>query len=301
MIPPSARLRRALHLRSETLVRRIILSNPDLPNLVRSADLDNNATTSLHLCARLGLPQIAEFLLDQGHEEEGISRTLDGLTAMMVAAAAGGNEDDEVAVRRVQVGLLLIERFPDAVAIRDKLGMDVFSHAAKHGTDALLITLLSNPPPASLLPDPTSTYTTHPLLAVQDSALNTPLHHASAFGHLKTLRLLISAGADHAARNAYQWTPVDYSATVAAEVYLKGLVREREQLLMQRLQRRESPSSGGLSRSPIARLRGGSDEKARGPAPRGAGAVRLVRSDTSGTEEEEQVATVFRNRARAQT
>lgn len=88
---------------------------------------------------------------------------------------------------------------------------------------------------------------------------------------------------------------------MAAEVYLKGLIREREQLLMQRMQKREAHSSGGVSRSPAARLRGGSDEKARGQALRGAGAVRLVRSDTSGTEEEEQAASVFRSRARAQT
>lgn len=167
--------------------------------------------------------------------------------------------------------------------------------------------MLSNPPPPSLLSASHTTHTTHPLLSAQDAALNTPLHHASAFGHLKTLRLLISAGADHAARNAYKWTPIDYSATVAAEVYLRGLVRERDQLLMQRQSPgrqapgRQSPSFGpGVAQSPFARMRGGSDEKGR--VQRGVGNVRLVRSDTSGTEEDEgEERSVFRTRGRAQT
>lgn len=127
MIPPSVRLRRALHLRSPSLVQRIILANPQNPHLIRSVDLDNNATTSLHIAAQLGLPQIAEFLLDHGHEDEGISRSLDGMTALMVAAAAGGNEDDGVARGRIEVGKMLIQRFPESVAIRDKQGMDVVS------------------------------------------------------------------------------------------------------------------------------------------------------------------------------
>lgn len=57
---------------------------------------------------------------------------------------------------------------------------------------------------------------------------NTPLHHASASGSLKALRILLSAGADPLAKNAYDWTPLAYSQTVAAEVYLKNLVAEFE-------------------------------------------------------------------------
>lgn len=57
---------------------------------------------------------------------------------------------------------------------------------------------------------------------------NTPLHHASASGSLKALRLLLSVGANPLAKNLSDWTPLAYSQTVAAEVYFKNLVAEFE-------------------------------------------------------------------------
>ena len=69
-------------------------------------------------------------------------------------------------------------------------------------------------------------------LASTDTSGNTPLHYASAYGQLKSIRSLLEHGADASARNAWSWTPVSYSASVQAEVYFKGLVnaaeRERE-------------------------------------------------------------------------
>jgi len=62
----------------------------------------------------------------------------------------------------------------------------------------------------------------------RDNHGDTPLHHASASGSLKALRILLSAGADPTAKNAYDWTPLAYSQTVAAEVYFKNLVTELE-------------------------------------------------------------------------
>ena len=83
-----------------------------------------------------------------------------------------------------------------------------------HGTVDLIPLLLSNVPPAS----PTA----------YDNDGNTALHHASAAGELKSLRLLLQAGAAPFAQNAYSWTPIAYSSTVAAEVYFKNLVAEFE-------------------------------------------------------------------------
>lgn len=65
-------------------------------------------------------------------------------------------------------------------------------------------------------------------LSDTDNAHNTALHHASAAGELKTVRLLIVAGADDKALNAAGWSALAYSASVAAEVYLRRLVQERE-------------------------------------------------------------------------
>ncbi|KAI9653282.1 MAG: hypothetical protein M1831_006117 [Alyxoria varia] len=296
-ITPSTRLRRALHLRSLPLVQRIILSNPQTPELVRNPDFSENNETSLHLAAKHGLPEVAAFLVHHGHEKDGISRTEDGQTPLMVAAAAGSEEDDPTTLGRIEVGRLLIERFPEYVNIRDKQGLNAFSHAARSGTDALIVLLLSRPPPPPPVYDTESVDDhagkvstanhanangAHPLLRSLDKNRNTPLHHASAFGHLKTVKILISAGADDTAKNEDKWTPEAYSSSVAAEVYYRGLIKERDQSFQQR--------------QGAARLRGTSDEKTRQVKP----GIRMVRSGEGENDEMEQTE-IIRRRARART
>ena len=297
MIPPSTRLRRAIHLRSLPLVTRILSSHPADDVLLRNADFTDDANTSLHLCALLGLPEIASYLLELGHEYNSISRSTAGITPLMVACQAGGDEDDSVVAGRIAVGRMLLEQLPEHACVRDRDGMDAFSHAAASGTNPLLLLMLSQPlhdfaleaiqdygmyppwfpqrpeldkdaprPPFSATPrtdiqsniqtfspappsttlSMTTTTGAHPLLSIRDLQGNTPLHHASSNGQLKTLRLLIAAGADHGARNAQTWTPIDYSASVTAEVYFRQLVKE--QLAKQGITTgRQSPSSGGRS------------------------------------------------------
>lgn len=225
-IPPSTRLRRAINARSASLVDRILSANPDSRTLLRNHDPDNNSNTSLHLAALLGLADIAAYLLDKGHESDGISRNLESQTPLMLAAAAGSEEQDGVVRGRVEVAKMLIERCPEGIYAQDKAGMNAFLIAAKHGTLPLLQLMLGLPPPVE------SIYTAHgspsDWLACADHEVNTPLHHASATGELKTVRLLVAAGANDKATNAAGWTPLAYSASVAAEVYLRRLVQERE-------------------------------------------------------------------------
>lgn len=57
---------------------------------------------------------------------------------------------------------------------------------------------------------------------------DTPLHHASAFGSLKALRILLEYGAFPLATNALDWTPLAYSRTVAVNVYFQKLIAEYE-------------------------------------------------------------------------
>jgi hypothetical protein len=66
------------------------------------------------------------------------------------------------------------------------------------------------------------------ILSNADVSGNTALHHASAAGELKALRMLLQYGANPLACNAYSWTPVHYSATPAAEAYFKTLIIEFE-------------------------------------------------------------------------
>jgi hypothetical protein len=66
------------------------------------------------------------------------------------------------------------------------------------------------------------------ILTNSDISGNTALHHASAAGELKALRMLLQYGANPLASNAYSWHPVHYSATSAAEAYFKTLIIDVE-------------------------------------------------------------------------
>ena len=64
------------------------------------------------------------------------------------------------------------------------------------------------------------------LVQSRDALGNTALHHASASGNLKVIRALILAGSDPLAKNNSGWQPQEYSVSIQAEVYYKGLVSE---------------------------------------------------------------------------
>lgn len=243
MIDPSTRLRRAIHLSSLPLVQRILNHNP---HLLRNPDFSDHAHTSLHLAATLGSVPITHHLLSLGHESDGPSRSTTGLTPLMLAASS----DTPAATA---VARLLLAHDPSCVWLQDGAGLDAFAHAARAGATALLGALLAASLPPPFLEQRAS------LVQGRDVVQNTPLHHASAAGQLKALRLLVGAGADAEVRNAARWSALDYSATVAAEVYLRGLVRERDAKVV-----------GGT----VGRERGGSDERRAGVR----GGVRLVRS-----------------------
>lgn len=127
----------------------------------------------------------------------------------------------------------------------------------------------------------------HPLLLTTDAAGNTPLHHASAFGHLKVARLLIDAGLSAATRNAAGWTPIEYSATVAAEVYLRNLMREQQVGAGARAPSRAA--NGGLGAVGRNATGGGQGYLSSAGKTTGKPAVRVVEShsDRSGDSEDE--------------
>lgn len=391
IMTPNTRLRRALHRRSTPLISRILRANPSSPSLLRNPDPSDKGNTSLHLAALLGLPDAASLLIAAGHESDGVSRNVDGLTPLMLAASAGpAADDDATAAARVQVARVLLDAGAEvaAPAARDREGRDAFAHAARAGTWAVLQMMLARPPAAELLVQsaalpgvtklaipsspgggaeahslsptspgssppvtfktlqrghansgssnaPTSSISSlpppkmattgmmplqqqqtyvpspgspHPLLNSRDRDDNTPLHHASAFGHMASVRILVLAGADAHAVNAARWTPLDYAASVPAEVYLRGLVRERDNptagvVSGARAAGRASPVPGRASpslpslpqipgamatgrASPAGRLRGDSWEKrAQIAAGRAVGGVRLVNSDPPGEDD----------------
>ncbi|KAH7410504.1 ankyrin repeat-containing domain protein [Phaeosphaeria sp. MPI-PUGE-AT-0046c] len=218
MIDVSRRLRRAILLNDLPLVQRIIRNNPQK---LRNPDFEDKSNTSLHLAARNGFTGIAEFLIECGHEDEMVSRNNDLETPLMLAAA-NGKED---------TGVMLAKRFAGCICWQDKGGLDALMLACKSGagTTHLIPTLiLLSPTPPSSTASNTLSSTPTSILTNTDVAGNTALHHASAAGELKALRMLLTYGANPLASNSFSWTPVHYSATSAAETYFKTLIIDSE-------------------------------------------------------------------------
>jgi ankyrin repeat protein len=180
---------------------------------------------------------LQEFLIEQGHDAEFISRNNDWETPLMLAAIAG-KED---------MGVMLAKRFPESIPMQDKNGMDAVCLLLL--PPPLSTTSITSPPPtpfphqtnartqlmhASLtgtgthLLIPTLVTLDPSILTLSDNMGNTALHHASAAGELKALRLLLQYGANPLTPNACQWTPVHYSASAQAEAYFKTLIIEFE-------------------------------------------------------------------------
>jgi hypothetical protein len=213
-IDPSTRLRRAIQLADPVLVARLIRLHP---TLLSNPDFANKSNTSLHLAASNGCVPIITLLIAAGHERHEISRNALQETPLMLAAQNG-----HVAAART-----LVEAFPRSVVMVDARGVDALALCAMSGggeSTALIPVLLGlegeieGEGGRSLAASPHS----------RDADGNTPLHHASAAGNLAALRMLLAAGANPLAKNDYDWTPLAYSQTVAAEVYFKNLVAEFE-------------------------------------------------------------------------
>ncbi|KAG6139238.1 hypothetical protein E4U34_005769 [Claviceps purpurea] len=218
-IDPSLRLRRAIHVGDRLLVQRILASHPSLLHNP-DASLSGLSNSNLHLAASLGHKDICESLLKAGHEDPCPALNENHQTALMLAAGAGHSE----------VVHLLCEHDRSCILRRDRRGRDAVMEASMGGHDTALQILLTYVPGG-------------PRDAVHRADLegNTALHFASSNGNLLGLRTLLAAGADVDCRNIWNWTPLAYSATVQAEVCLKGLVAEAGK--RQQQQRKDSEAS----------------------------------------------------------
>lgn len=202
MIDVSRRLRRAILLNDLPLVRRILRNNP---GSLLNPDFADKSNTSLHLAARCGFTSIVELLISLSHDADIISLNNDACTPLMLACMHG----------REETGVLLARTFPHCIASRNNHGLDALMLAAASGSGTLHLM------PTLILLEPS-------ILTAADNDGNTALHHASAAGELKALRMLLGFGAEPLATNWASWTPVHYSATSAAESYFRGLIIERE-------------------------------------------------------------------------
>ncbi|KAM0300891.1 hypothetical protein ACHAPM_006186 [Fusarium culmorum] len=223
-IEPSIRVRRAIHANDATLLRRILKTHPSYL-LNPDSSPSGLSNSNMHLAASLGHHEVCAVLLKLGHEDPCPALNESHQTALMLAAAGGHTE----------VVQILCEHDKTCILRRDVRGRDAVMEASLGGHDTILQLLLTYVPGG-------------PYDAVRraDVEGNTALHFASGNGNLLVLRTLLAAGADIHKRNIWSWTPAAYSATVQAEVYLKGLVNEVGKLQQQQQKREiESAKKGG--------------------------------------------------------
>ncbi|KAF4925771.1 NADH-dependent flavin oxidoreductase nadA [Colletotrichum fructicola] len=224
MIEPSLRVRRAITANDPLLVKRILKSHPGLLHNPDSSPL-GLSNSNLHLAASLGHLPICRVLLDAGHEDPDPALNESHQTALMLAAAAGHTD----------VVHFLCERTPHVILRRDIRWRDAIMEASRGGHDTVLQILLTYVPGGA-----------RDAVMRADLDGNTALHFASGNGNLLVLRTLLAAGADAERRNMWSWTAMSYSATVQAEVYLKGLVTEVERRKMVRREVEELKKAGGV-------------------------------------------------------
>ncbi|KAG9250992.1 spherulin-1B precursor [Emericellopsis atlantica] len=203
-IDPAIRLRRAIHTGDATLVSRILTSHPAL---LHNPDTSppGLCNSNLHLAASLGRGTVVQVLLERGHEKPCPALNDRHQTALMLAAGAGHAEVVDILCRYDR----------ECILRRDARGRDAIMEASMGGHDTVLQLLLTYAPCGAT-----------EAVRRTDGEGNTALHFASGNGNLLALRILLAAGADVESRNVWNWTPAAYSATVQAEVYLKGLVTE---------------------------------------------------------------------------
>lgn len=231
------RLRRAVVRNDLALVQRILKT---YPGNVHDADHADKSNTSLHIAAREGFYEIAEFIVSFAHELElADRRSSRGFSYLSRKCAIGltYNTDDQTPLHfaaarsHTRIAELLCKYFPRSIEKHDKEGR-VPLHLASQAQDTSA--KLTNPAFASNSRNLEDTSTLQTLLThhadVQavDKVGSTCLHYATAWGNLKAVRVLVQAGADPLARNNDGWMPQYYSVTVQAEVYFRNLVAEWE-------------------------------------------------------------------------
>ncbi|KAL1921053.1 uncharacterized protein VTP21DRAFT_11688 [Calcarisporiella thermophila] len=176
-------------------VKRIYEKNEGFD--IRNVD-SKNGWTSLMYAARYGRKEIVAFLLENGHEDRGILTDYSHNTVLMIAAQHG----------QEQIFRLYISRFPDTVNLLNSEGKSALTYAALKGNDTMVNLLLDNGADIDHM----------------DADGNTPLHHASAWGHRKTVSTLIERGCRLAA-NKSGWTALDYAYSMQLRAHLLECAR----------------------------------------------------------------------------
>ncbi|CRG82901.1 ubiquitin thioesterase protein OTUB1 [Talaromyces islandicus] len=242
------RLRRAILQNDVLLVKRIVKNNR---RSLENPDFADKSNTSLHLAASRGHVDIVNLLISFGHDSctpiidptgynwaPGIALNTDGSTALHLAAAHSHAACVEA----------LCQHFPHIINWRNHEGQTALMLAAQSSSNNPGV-VATNPSATNTRPRAVSTEEDTATIAalldcgaavgITDAQGNTALHHASAWGNLKAVRILLAAGASPFVRNRANHTPIEYSVTKQAAQYFQAIIAELGK-------HRDSGSSGSL-------------------------------------------------------
>lgn len=107
-------------------------------------------------------------------------------------------------------------------------------------------------------------------VGVTDFLGNTALHHASAWGNLKAVRILLAAGAPPFVRNRANHTPFEYSITKQAAQYFQSIIAE--------LGKQQGHDSGGGSSGGLQLNTAAAAAATAADEPRSAASVQSLKS-----------------------
>ncbi|BGP17740.1 hypothetical protein JCM10213_005321 [Rhodosporidiobolus nylandii] len=211
-------------------------SSPSLDRLVRLADrLPSTSTgdpdirntdpqsrqTSLLIAAARGRADVVDWLLDEGHDEDEVSRDAAGTTVLHLAASFGF----------VDIANLYLARYPFVVEWVNSRGQTPLHVAAMKGEAEV----------AQLLVDQGAD------INAPDLDGSTPLHYASSYGRRSVVKLLIDLDCQTDAKNNQGFSAADYAYSFSLLQELESLIREH--LAQLKEARRASRAQRKLSKS----------------------------------------------------
>ncbi|TPX46859.1 hypothetical protein SeMB42_g02681 [Synchytrium endobioticum] len=175
---------------------------------VRSPDPNTGWPLLFHAIAE-GQNEIVSYLMDHGHEDEGISRDFENNTALIIAA----QHKNEGAFQ------IYMARHPTVISLANNKGQTAIMLAVARNMGEVVSVLLDRGGDVNCADDDGSTL----------------LHLAAAWGQVDMLYLLLSRGAAQSlnVRNKRGWTPTDYSYTSE----IKDYILECEKNIQQKLPR----------------------------------------------------------------
>ncbi|KAG6821598.1 hypothetical protein H0H93_000107 [Arthromyces matolae] len=208
----TARLRRAVKENNLFLVKRLIQRTD-----MRNPDPSTRRYTSLAWAAVLGHEETFEFLLLAGHDDTELSRDTENNTILMLLADHGptpsnvyaAHEPDDSSAATLRMARLYYDRYPDVLDWGNLHGKTALHIAAIKGNEELVRMF------CDLGAD----------IDLPDDQGDTPLHHASSWGHIPIVQLLIERGCQYNARNNDGFLASDYAYSFSTKETLEDTAR----------------------------------------------------------------------------